>query len=81
MRKGYSEKELLNAKKARWKLTDLEFLKAQSPTGPFTKKEKIERFLATDGQNDEAKNKRLYIEVRYARNTSLSLKPDGLYFG
>ena len=78
-KKGYDAKEILNAKKDNAKLKDLEFLKSQG--GPFTKKEEVEDYLKKSSNiTENERNSQLYIEVRYARSTSLSLKETAKVF-
>ena len=69
--KGYSEKE---ARAEEQKLCDIEFLKKQNPPGPFTRSNKVSNYFGSY-INDAVKNKRLYIEIRLAKRTCLSLKP------
>ena len=77
-KKGYSEKEALNIRTELSRLKDLECLKSLS--GPFTKTEEIQFYMANQDIDDKEKNKRLYIEVRYARMASLTLKPTSAVF-
>ena len=53
------------------KYKDLAFLKSKG--GPFDSSHQVMDFMQGSESVDE-KNKRLYIEVRYAKNTSLRLK-------
>ena len=76
---GYSGKEALAITKENKKIKDLAFLKAQKIPGPFTTKEEIEKFMKSCKESI-SKNKRMYIEVRYARQTSLSLKESAKVF-
>ena len=78
--KGYSEKEILNTKKDERKLDDLEFLKSQIPIGPFTNKDVVQKYIDDQSVPEDVKNKRMYVEIRYARNTSLSLKETAAIF-
>ena len=78
-KKGYSEKEALNIPTEEQKLCDIEFLKKQNPPGPFTRSHEVSHYLGSDN-NDVVKNKRLYIEVRLAKTTCLSLKPSSSIF-
>ena len=78
--KGYTEKELLNLKNEDDKLKDLEFLKKQTIPGPFTTPGEVKSFIDVSTDSNELKNKRMYIEVRYARKTSLSLKATASIF-
>ena len=48
------------------KYRDLEYLKERN--GPFTTAKEVRHFDANTPENSE-KNKRLYIEVRYAKNS------------
>ena len=78
--KGYSEKEILNTKKDERKLNDLAFLKSQIPIGPFTNKEEVQKYVDDTSVPEDVKNKRMYVEIRYARTTSLSLKETAAVF-
>lgn len=49
---------------------DLETLKSMS--GPFTSAAAVDQYISSD-IDDDTKLKRLYLEVRYARDTLLSL--------
>ena len=71
-KQGYDAKEVLNAKKDSAKKKDLDFLKSLG--GPFTNKEGVAAYMENTYYSDEDKSQRMYIEVRYARCTSLSLK-------
>ena len=53
------------------KYKDLETLKSHG--GPFVSGEEVEMYLK-GGEEEKKKNDRLYVEVRYAKNTSLRLK-------
>ena len=77
--KGYSEKEAQNLKEEQKKLKDLDFLKSQNPPGPFSTAEEISSYMEGE-ESDAVKNHRLYVEVRYARKTCLSLKPTASVF-
>ena len=65
--------------KGKKKLCDIEFLKKQNLPGPFTRSNEVSRYLGSD-INDAVKNKHLYIEVRLAKRTCLSLKPSSSTF-
>ena len=78
--KGYSEKEIMNTKREAAKLADLEFIKSQEISGPFTSKSEIQDFVAKEDIPEVEKRNRLYREVRYARTTSLSLAPTAAVF-
>ena len=75
-KKGYTEKEASNVLKEAKKLEDLEYLKSQNPTGPFSSCDEVTMYL------DIEKKKRdtLYKEIRYAGKTSLSLPENASVF-
>ena len=74
-KKVYTEKEISNIKKDATKLEDLAFLISADPAhpGPFDRGDQVKSYLDNQSINEKVKNHRLYIEIRYARNTSLSL--------
>ena len=72
--KGFSEKETANLKTDAQKYSILKQLKKEHIPGPFTKPEDNKTYLAC-ALDDKTKNKRLYMKVKYARITSMSLKP------
>ena len=74
---GYTEKELVNAHFESVKYKDLEWIKQQG--GPFTKPEGVDQYM-NSSHGEEIINKRLYVEVRYARNSCLSMKPTASVF-
>ena len=67
-KKGLVDKEIANVALDRRKTKDLEKLKCMG--GPFTMSSQVDEYLKSDDSNKVA---RLYIEVRYARDTSLSM--------
>ena len=67
---GLTMKEVLNEQTDKRRNTDLDKLKAMG--GPFTKAEEVDAFVNSDVDN-KTKVDRLYTEVRYCKNTSLSL--------
>ena len=76
-KQGYNEKKLIDAKKESNKLKDLTYLKSQVPPGPFsTADEACSNALVCIRLplEENEKNKRLYVEVRYARVYSSTLK-------
>ena len=77
--KGYSEKEALNIRTEEQKIADIELLKNQNPPGPFTRSNRVFDYLGCD-HNDVIKNKRLYVEVRLAKKTCLSIKRSSSVF-
>ena len=54
------------------KQTNADLRKLLSLGGPFAKSDDVELFTNSKDLSDEAKNKRMYTEVRYARNTSVT---------
>ena len=69
-KKGMDEKKLSNVAQDKQRNGDLAKLTEQG--GPFTKQEQVDAFVARDDLEDAVKNKRLYLEVRFAKNSSLS---------
>ena len=67
---GLTVKEVQNEQTDKKRNADLEKLKALG--GPFTKPEEIDAFVRSE-TDEKLKNERLYVEVRYCKNTSLSL--------
>ena len=67
----FASKDTVNEHLDTVKYKDLEFLKGYN--GPFVKGEEVEAYLKGKDTNEE-KNKRFYVEVRFAKNTSLRLK-------
>ena len=72
MKEGYQANDALNVKRDASKLKDLEYLKQQQIPGPFTAAEDIQLFIESDIE-EKTKQDRLYIEVRYAKATCLSM--------
>ena len=70
MKDGLHSKEVKNAGVEERKMKDLVLLKEYG--GPFTKPEEVDQFLSSN-IDDSLKDKRMYHEVRYARDTSLTL--------
>jgi len=60
-------------------LNDLAFLKQQEIPGPFTSSAEILEFMSSCPSSKE-KNKRMYVEVRYAKESSSSLKRTAAVF-
>ena len=52
----------------------MEFLRRQQPPGPFTSAEEVDEFMAMTEIDEEERQKRLYIEVRYAKMSSSGMK-------
>lgn len=67
---GLTVKEVQNELTDKKRNADLDKLKAIG--GPFTKAEEVDEFVNSEVE-DKVKVDRLYIEVRYCKNTSLSL--------
>ena len=67
----FASKDTVNQHLDTVKYKDLEDLKGKG--GPFIKGEEVEVYMKGNDTPEE-KNKRLYVEVRYAKNMSLRLK-------
>ena len=78
-KQGYTEKDILNTKMENKKLIDLEFLQKQPIPGPFTNSDQVKHYMDELSEGKE-KNHRIYIEVRFQRNTSNALKKDASVF-
>ena len=76
---GYDEKKLINAKKESNKLKDLTYLKSPVAPGPFSTADEVHSNIRLPLEKHE-KNKRLYVEVRYARELSSTLKETASIF-
>ena len=70
--KGMNKKECETIAGDKRKHKDLEKLLNSSPPGPFTRPEQVDNFL-TLGLTEKHLVDRLYTEVRYSRDTCLSL--------
>ena len=70
-KEAFSDKETISMHIESIKYKDLEFLK--SVGGPFTTTEEMQSY-EKEIEDSKRKNKRLYVEVRFAKNTSLRLK-------
>ena len=80
LEKGYTEKEAVNLKADSVKLNLLELLKQEKPPGPFSPAEDVTKCMKMNVMPEREKNKRVYNEIRYARLSSLSLKPTSSAF-
>ena len=69
-KKGMEVKEIANLSADKQRNADLDKLTMMG--GPFTKPENVEAYMARDDLDDKEKGKRLYIEVRHAKNSSIS---------
>lgn len=70
-RQGLQDKEIANVAVDRRRNKDLDTLKGMG--GPFTSAPAVEEYVAATDIDEHTKIGRLYLEVRYARDTSLSL--------
>ena len=61
-------------------MKDLNFLKNQIPPSPFTSVEELKSYMMNKNLTEKEKNTRMYVEVRYARTTSLTLKENASVF-
>ena len=55
------------------KRRNLDLMILKTLGGPFTKSEEVRTYSTCENISDEKKSKRLYLEVRYCRDTCLSL--------
>lgn len=69
-KEGLEAKEVGNIAADKQRNSDLAKLTEQG--GPFTNPESVTKYLGDEEVTDDVKNKRLYIEVRHAKNSSLS---------
>ena len=74
---GLKTKEIQNIGVDTRKNKDLAYLKEHG--GPFTSPEEVD-LLVQSNVDEKTKEKRLYTEVRYARDTSLSLPKSSALF-
>jgi len=65
------DKEIANTAVDRRRMKDLDGLMVMG--GPFTSAAEVEKYMSATGIDEGTKVERLYMEVRYARDTSLSL--------
>ena len=75
--KGYKAKDALNLKKGAAKLSDLDFLEKQIVPGPFSTSQNVEALMNSE-EEPKKKQDLLYIEVWYAKTTSLSMNTKAL---
>ena len=61
------------------KLKDLEFWRNQIPPGPVTKPEDVNSFME-DIHESKDKNNRMFIEIRFQKNTSTGMKKNAEVF-
>ena len=69
--KGLQDKEIANIAVDRRKNNDLD--KHKSMGGPFTSSAQVDEYMKSIDVIEQMKTTRLYVEVRYARDTALSL--------
>ena len=75
----FSQKEIISTNTECQELDDLDFLRKQPHPGPFTTSEAVNSFMENEAEGKE-KNKPMYIEVFFQRNTSQSLKKEAAVF-
>ncbi|KAK6171675.1 hypothetical protein SNE40_018117 [Patella caerulea] len=71
MAQGLAEKEVSNLSVDKRRTSDLDKLKILG--GPFTSIGEVDDYIANTDIQETVKSSRLYLEVRYARDTSLSI--------
>ena len=71
---GYTAQELLNTKNESTKYDCLDYLNSQNIPGPFSTAAEIHNFMKSDEESKE-KNKRMKMEVKYARLMCTSMNP------
>ncbi|KAK6170819.1 hypothetical protein SNE40_019121 [Patella caerulea] len=71
MKQGIGNKEIANVAVDKRRNRDLDALKAMG--GPFTSCKQVDIYLRDMTINETAKNNRFFLEVRYARDTALSV--------
>lgn len=69
-KEGMDAKEIASISQDRQRNSDLNTLTSMG--GPFTQPEQVEDYIEDPNETEEAKIKRLYVEVRHAKNSSLS---------
>ena len=69
-KQGMGEKEVQNLAADKCHHADLTSLTALG--GPFTKADEVDAYMADEHLGQTEKNKHLYLEIRYARDTSLA---------
>ena len=70
VKEGLQEKEVANVSTDKQRNSDLALLVKEG--GPFTSPDMVQEYMARPGISEKDRNKRLYIEVRHAKNSSLS---------
>ena len=70
MKKGLEEKEIANINIDQQRNSDLQ--KLVELHGPFTGAQEVEVYMAREDVGEVEKGKRLYLEVRHAKNSSIS---------
>ena len=77
--KRFSQKEIVNTNLERQKLDDLKFLQNKATIGPFTTSEEVTNYVENEPESKE-KNLRMYIEVRFQRNTCRIYRKEAAVF-
>ena len=77
--KGFTEKDIMNLQLENQKLKDLEFWRNQIPPGPVTEPEDVNSFME-DIHESKDKNNRMFIEIRFQKNTSTALRKNAEVF-
>ena len=75
---GFSQIEIISTNNERQKLDDLDFLRKEPYSGSFTTSQTVTSFMKNEAEGKE-KNKKMYVEVRFQRNTSQSHTKKLLY--
>ena len=76
-RKGMGQKEDENLATEKRRVADLAFL--NSVGGPFTNENDVEEYVKSERSESE-KNKRLYVEIRFARDSTISFPKNSRHF-
>ena len=71
---GYSAQELINTKNESTKYDCLDYLKSQTIPGPFTTAFQVHEYMSCCPES-KAKNKRMKMDVKYARLMCTSMNP------
>ena len=77
--KCFTEKDVINLKLENRKLKDLEFLRNQIRPGRFTKLKDVNSFME-DIPKSKDKNNRMFIEIRFQKNTSACIRKNAEVF-
>ena len=77
--KDFAEKDIISLKLENQNLKDLEFLRDQIPPDPSTKPEDVNSFMK-DIPKSKDKNNRMFIEIRFQKNTSTAMRKNTVVF-